>query len=159
MIYIINILTWLGQDMVTKNKNGGFQHTVKSKGGSMKEHSRDLIGFSVVFISLFLFTATFVIAAGDNVPSGQKLYETKCTQCHGKDAKGVAKMAKVLKVELTVVDLTQGAAVTIATADKIKIVTTGQKKMPKFKGKLTDEQIQDVVKYLESLQAAGAEKK
>lgn len=71
----------------------------------------------------------------------------------------MVKMAKVLKVEPVAIDLTRDDAVKLTTADKIKIVTGGKKKMPKFNGKLTDEQIQETVKYLETLQTSGGSKK
>jgi len=124
----------------------------------MKRHTRELIGFIGIFFSFFCFIAAFTVASGDILSPGQKLFEGKCAQCHGKDAKGVVKMAKVLKVEPSAIDLTREDAVKLTTADKIKTVTEGKKKMPKFKGKFTDEQIQETVKYLESLQTNGGSK-
>ncbi len=122
----------------------------------MKRHVREIVGFLGIFLSLFCFVTAFALADGDALSPGQKLFESKCAQCHGKDAKGNVKMAKVLKVDPVNVDLTRAAAVTLSTADKIKTVTNGNKKMPKFKGKLTDDEIQTAVKYLESLQANAA---
>ena len=83
---------------------------------------------------------------------GQKLFEAKCTQCHGKDAKGNVKMAKVLKVDPANVDLTQGAPVTTSAADLAGIVAKGKGKMPSFKAKLTADQIKQLVDYVKSLQ-------
>ncbi len=110
-------------------------------------------GFVLIFISIFLFTVTFVTAEGDNSQAGQKLFESKCAQCHGKDAKGVAKMVKMLKTTPAALDLTSGAAVALSAEDMGKIVSAGKKKMPKYKGKLTPEQIQQVVQYVKSLKA------
>jgi mono/diheme cytochrome c family protein len=121
----------------------------------MKNHLREQAGFAAIFFSLALFLLAFSVARSEDLAGGKKIFEGKCAQCHGKDAKGVAKMAKVLKVEPVVVDLTRDEAVKLSNADKVKTVTEGKKKMPKYKGKLTDEQIQGVVKYLESLQGAG----
>lgn len=121
----------------------------------MKNYFREITAFMGILVSIFLFVSAFALAADGDV-GGKKLFEAKCAQCHGKDGKGVAKMAKVLKVEPAVVDLTKDEAVKLSTADKLKTVTDGKKKMPKYKGKLTDEQIQQVVKYLGSLQRPKA---
>jgi cytochrome c6 len=116
-------------------------------------------GFLAILPSLALFLLAFSMARSEDLASGKKLFEGKCAQCHGKDAKGNLKMAKVLKLDPISVDLTRDEAVKLSNKDKVNTVSNGKKKMPKFKGKLTDVQIQDVVKYLESLQGAGGEKK
>ncbi len=125
----------------------------------MKNHLREHAGFAAIFFSLALFLLAFSVARSEDLAAGKKIFEGKCAQCHGKDAKGVVKMAKVLKVEPVAIDLTRDEAVKLTTADKVKTVTEGKKKMPKYQGKLTDEQIQQVVQYLESLQSAGGGKK
>jgi len=113
----------------------------------MKKNYREIAGFLFIFISIFSFIGAYVMAAGDMVPA-QKIFESKCAQCHGKDGKGVAKMVKVLKVDAAKLDLTREDAVKKTSAESEKIVTNGQKKMPKYKGKLTPTQIHDVVEYL-----------
>lgn len=120
----------------------------------MRQHLRELIGFTAIFVALSLFLTSFVLAAGDDA-AGQKLFESKCSQCHGKDAKGSAKMAKVLKVDPAAVDLTGEAASKLKAEEMELTVTNGKKKMPKFKGKLTAEQIQSVIKFVKSLQGAS----
>ncbi len=117
----------------------------------MKQNFRAVIGFLVIFTSLLLFITAFAVAAGDE-GGAQKLFESKCSQCHGKDAKGAVKMAKVLKVDANLVDLTRDDVVKMSAEDMQKTVTNGNKKMPKFKGKLTEAQIGDVVNYVRSLQ-------
>jgi mono/diheme cytochrome c family protein len=116
----------------------------------MKQHLREIVAFMGILLSVVLFTSTY--AFGAEMTPGQKLFEAKCTQCHGKDAKGNPKMAKVLKVDPVNVDLTQGAPVT-ATADELAaIVSKGKNKMPSFKAKLTADQIKQLVEYVKSLQ-------
>lgn len=122
----------------------------------MRIHLRMVLGAVAILVSLSLFVAAIAKAGGDGT-AGQKLFESKCTQCHGKDAKGSEKMAKVLKVELTDVDLTGEKASKLTAAETQKIVSGGQKKMPKFKGKLTDDQIKEVVAYVKSLQGGPSE--
>lgn len=125
----------------------------------MRQNFRLVLGLSAILLSISLFVTAFATATGDGT-AGQKLFESKCTQCHGKDAKGAEKMAKVLKVDLTAMDLT-GVDASKLTADEMaKTVSGGKKKMPKFKGKLTDDQIKEIVAYVKSLQggASGSEK-
>ena len=120
----------------------------------MKQYLREIVALLGIFFSVLLFTCTYAYGADAAVPANQKLFESKCAQCHGKDAKGNAKIAKVMKVDPALVDLTSGAAVTAKAEDLATIVSTGKGKMPKFKGKLTPDQITQVVQYVKSLQTA-----
>jgi len=127
--------------------------------GKTKQALRVLVGEALIGGALALFMASFAFAA-DAIPQpGQKIFVAKCAQCHGKDAKGLPNMAKVLKVDPIIINLTRDEAVALSDEDITKTVTAGKNKMPKFKGKLTDEQVQQVVKYLRSLQTTGADKK
>ena len=127
--------------------------------GEKKQPLRVLLGEILIGGALSLFLASFVFAA-DVIPQpGQKIFVAKCAQCHGKDAKGLPNMAKVLKVDPVLINLTRAEAVSLTDEAIVTTATFGKNKMPKFKGKLTDEQIQQVVKYLRSLQSAGGNKK
>lgn len=123
-----------------------------------KRTFRVFVGEAVIGGALALFLASYALAADQILPPGQKIFEGKCAQCHGKDAKGLAKMAKVLKVDQDKIDLTRPEVVKMTDAEVVKTVNEGNKKMPKFKGKLTDEQIQETIKYLRSLQNGKTEK-
>ena len=122
----------------------------------MRNHFREIVGFLVIALALFGFVKAF--AADTTVDPGKKIFEGKCAQCHGKDAKGVAKMAKVLKVDPVNIDLTRPEAVTMTSDDLEAIVTNGKNKMGKYKGKLTADQIKEVVAYLKTLQDASQSK-
>ena len=122
----------------------------------MRNHFREFIGFLAISLALLGFVSAF--AADATTPPGQKIFEGKCAQCHGKDAKGVAKMAKVLKVDPINVNLTRPEAVTLTSEDIQTTVTNGKNKMPKYKGKLTADQIQQVAEYLKSVQEASQSK-
>jgi cytochrome c6 len=127
--------------------------------GGKKKILRVLVGEAIIGGALGLFLASFAFAA-DVIPQpGQKIFIAKCAQCHGKDAKGLPNMAKVLKVDPGLINLTRAEAVSLTDEAIATIATFGKNKMPKFKGKLTDEQLQQVVKYLRSLQSAGTDKK
>lgn len=107
--------------------------------------------FSLI-LAVFSVTGLALAAEGNSAPSAQKLFESKCSQCHGKDAKGSPKMIKVLQVDPKAVDLT-GPKASKMTADEMeKTITQGRQKMPKFKRSLTPGQIKEVIAYIRTLQ-------
>ena len=76
--------------------------------------------------------------------SGADVYKTKCAMCHGPDGKkenpGMGVKA------LTSADI-RGKS----EADLIASVSKGKGKMPGYAGKLTDDQIKQVVAYVKTL--------
>jgi cytochrome c6 len=76
---------------------------------------------------------------------GKALYESKCAMCHGKD--GVAKpMAKGSA------NLNDPAFQKANDAAAIaKVATEGKNKMPAYKGKLSDAEIQAVAAHVKTL--------
>lgn len=77
-----------------------------------------------------------------NVPIaevGKKIYEEKCTLCHGSDGKLGLSGAK---------DLTQS---TLTHDEKVALVMNGKNAMMSFKEQLTPEQVEAVVLYVEAL--------
>jgi cytochrome c6 len=79
--------------------------------------------------------------------SGADLYQSKCASCHGAEGKGDTAMGKAMKVK----DLASDEVQKQSDADLTAIVEKGKKPMPGYEGKLTKEQITDVVKYLRAL--------
>jgi cbb3-type cytochrome c oxidase subunit III len=82
---------------------------------------------------------------------GKAIYEANCIRCHSKGAEGSADMAKKFKVAQASMDLTSQ---TVRDSDEkflIAFITEGKGAMPAFKGKLTKEQIEDVLAYARSL--------
>jgi cytochrome c6 len=71
---------------------------------------------------------------------GAAIYKAKCQMCHGADGKGNAVMG-VKPLDLTKSD-----------TDLTKAIGEGVKpKMPAYGGKLSDAEIEEVVKYLKTL--------
>jgi mono/diheme cytochrome c family protein len=89
-----------------------------------------------------------VIALGSGVPlaqsAGETLFKTKCAACHGPDGKGESAMAKKLGVRNLGSAEVQGQS----DAQITDIITKGKNKMPSFDGKLTKEQIGQLVAYI-----------
>lgn len=83
--------------------------------------------------------------------AGQKIFVAKCAACHGKDGKGSAPMAKMLKVDAAKLDATSADAQKMSEADIAKIVADGRGKMKGLKDKLKDDEIKSVVAYVKSL--------
>ncbi len=103
-------------------------------------------------LSLSLLIVPTVMAAQKDSPAkeakeGSSIFESKCFACHGKDAKGQTAMGKTLKIR----DL-HSAEVQKQTKEELtKIIEDGKGKMPAYKGKLSKDQINDLVDYIKSL--------
>lgn len=79
---------------------------------------------------------------------GADTYKAKCATCHGADGLAATPMAKSMKV----LSFKDPAMVKASDAQFIASTTNGKGKMPAYKGKLTDAQITDVIKYIRTLQ-------
>lgn len=79
--------------------------------------------------------------------AGEATYKAKCQSCHGAQGTPNPGIAKVMGVK----PFSDPEVKKLTPAEMIKATTDGKGKMPSFKGKLTDEQIKDVVAYLRTL--------
>jgi len=70
-------------------------------------------------------------------------YKAKCAMCHGADGAG--------KPAMGTKDLGSADIQKMSDADLTAAITNGKGKMPAYKGKLTDAQVTDLVKYIRSL--------
>ena len=96
---------------------------------------------------LILLAFTLVFSTWSLADSGAETFKAKCAMCHGADGKGDTAMGKNLKIR----DLGSGDVQAQSDADLNGIITNGKGKMPKYDGKLTKDQISDVVKYVRTL--------
>lgn len=99
------------------------------------------LGFAVLALAVMFCT---VSPAQD---TGASLFKAKCAMCHGPDGKGDTAMGKKLGLK----DLGSAEVQKMSDSDLEKIVTDGKDKMPSYKGKLTDAQIDSLVKYIRTL--------
>ncbi len=81
-----------------------------------------------------LLVATFGLGAFAARADDAALYASKCAGCHGKDAKGGKMAPKPIAG--------------MAEADAQKAIADGKGKMPGYKGKLSDEEIGGLAKYV-----------
>jgi len=82
-----------------------------------------------------------------SLADGAADYKAKCAMCHGADGKGDTSMGKMMKIR----DLSSADVQSQSDADLNGIITNGKGKMPKYDGKLTADQINDLVKYIRTL--------
>jgi cytochrome c6 len=86
---------------------------------------------------------------GQSAPAdaGAATFKSKCAMCHGPDGGGKTTMGEKLKIrDLRSTDV-QGQSDSALS----QIVTKGKEKMPSYDGKLTKEQIDQVVAYIREL--------
>jgi mono/diheme cytochrome c family protein len=83
----------------------------------------------------------------DSIKKGKRLYRGVCARCHGRNAEGSARMAKVGNLQ----KFSRGY-------DGYRVVVVnGRKKMPAWGGILTTNDIDDIGAYLETLAVEGSD--
>ncbi len=89
-----------------------------------------------------ILLALVVVAAASaaRAEDAAALFQKKCAMCHGKDGKGTPSGQKMGAKDLT--------AVKASEADLEKVIANGKGKMTAFKGKLSDDEIKSVAKYV-----------
>jgi mono/diheme cytochrome c family protein len=103
---------------------------------------KNLIRASMVVLVFALLTTTAFAA-----DSGADLFKSKCASCHGASGAGDTAMGKSMKLK----DLGSADVQKQSDADLANVITKGKKPMPAYEGKLTNDQIQDLVKYIRTL--------
>jgi mono/diheme cytochrome c family protein len=94
-------------------------------------------------MAVALLLAAALPAAADDAAA---LYKSKCQVCHGADGKGSPAGQK-----MGAKDFQSPEVAKQSDADLIKVTKEGKGKMPKYDGKLTDDQIKQLIKYIRSL--------
>ena len=74
------------------------------------------------------------------------LYKTRCQGCHSSDgrASGIGK-------KLGAKDFQDPEVAKMSEAELVKIIGNGKNKMPPYKGKLTDDEIKALAKYIKEM--------
>jgi len=90
------------------------------------------------------------VAKGDaSTKAGLALYTKNCASCHGKTGLGDGVKARTLKDSPG--DFSKAAFQTQADGDLFYKTKTGRGEMPKYEGKLADDDIWNIVNYLRTL--------
>ena len=97
--------------------------------------------------------AMIVLAAAIAAPAfaqsaGADTYKAKCQMCHGPDGTAATPMGKMMKIP----SFKDPSVVKASDAELIAVTKDGKGKMPAYNGKLTDDQIKEVVSFIRTLQ-------
>lgn len=103
---------------------------------------KQLLMRTLMFVAILGLTANGASAQSD----AADLYKSKCQACHGADGKGGAVGQK-----LGVRDFHSPEVAKESDEELFTITKNGKNKMPKFDGKLTDDQIKSLIKYIRSM--------
>src|SRR6516164_7412371 len=85
--------------------------------------------------------------AGACAQDAAALYKSKCQACHGPDGKGDTAAGKKVGVK----DFHSPEVAKLSDDELFDITKKGKGKMPAYDKKLTDDQIKDLIKYIQSL--------
>jgi mono/diheme cytochrome c family protein len=100
------------------------------------------------FAILLLLALVLIVAAPAQAQDAATLYKTKCVVCHSDDGSGSGATGKQLGAK----DLRSDEVQKQTDAQLNDSIANGVgKKMPAYKGKLTDPQIKDLVGYIREL--------
>jgi cytochrome c553 len=77
----------------------------------------------------------------------ETMFKTKCAACHGADGKGEVPMGKKLGAR----NLSSAEVQSQSDTQLTEVVTKGKNKMPAYDGKLTKEQIEQLIAYVREL--------
>jgi cytochrome c6 len=97
-------------------------------------------------LTMLVVLGFVMVARPAMADDAEALYKAKCQMCHGADGKGSTAGQK-----LGARDFHSPEVAKESDADLIKVTKEGKGKMPKFDGKLTDDQIKDLIKYIRKM--------
>ena len=94
-----------------------------------------------------LLAFLLLISTCSPAETAAETYKTTCAMCHGPDGKGDTALGKNLHAK----DLTSDEVRKKSDAELSTIIVKGKENMPGFEGRLTQAQINGLVKYIRSL--------
>ncbi len=96
---------------------------------------------SIILLAIAIFTFAFNSPALADATGGAKIFNANCNACHLGGKNAVQANKTLQKAALEKYGMNSVAAI-------VNQVTKGKNAMPAFKGRLTDEQIQNVAEYV-----------
>ena len=108
------------------------------------------IAFTVAVVAIVLppFAGSLQTVIAHNQPSAVQLYAKHCASCHGKDGRAKTFKAKFNHAR----DLTDPLWQDEVSDERLyNSVTNGKKKMPAYRKKLTEAEINSLVTYVRTL--------
>jgi cytochrome c6 len=102
-----------------------------------------IVKVAVLLMVLGLVLSTSALAAGP----GADTFKAKCAMCHGADGSGNTVMGKKFGLK----DLGSAEVQKMTDAQITEIITKGKEKMPAYGGKLSAEEIKNLVAFIRTL--------
>jgi cytochrome c6 len=102
------------------------------------------IGSAGLLVVAVLFLTTTSARAQNDAAS---LFKAKCAACHGADGSGSTPAGKSMKIR----DFHSADVQKQTDVQLTDVITAGKGTMPTYKGKLTDDQIKQLVGYIREL--------
>ena len=101
----------------------------------------------LAIVAAVVIAVVAVPVFADAGADGAALFKSKCAMCHGPDGSGQTPMGKSLKLK----DLHSAEVQKMTDKELFMLISDGKGKMPAFKAKLTQADIDAVVSYIHSL--------
>lgn len=120
----------------------------------MKVLCKSMVGLAVLTMTVAVGVRG-AAAEGGNIEAGKKLYEQRCSPCHGPDGKAETPTAKALNPKPR--DHTDGAYMNALTEEHLKKVikgggpAVGKSPIMPPQADLNDQQLNDVVAFVRTL--------
>jgi cytochrome c6 len=87
--------------------------------------------------------------ASESQSTPEAVYKSKCSTCHGADGSGNTPAGRATAAK----DFREPEVVQEADADLEGVIQTGRQKMPAYQGKLSEDQVDGLVRYIRQLQS------
>ena len=97
--------------------------------------------------TLPILAILLLISTGSMAETAAETYKTTCAMCHGAEGKGDTALGKNLHAK----DLTSDEVQKKSNEELSTIIVKGKENMPGFEGRLTQAQINGLVKFIRSL--------
>lgn len=98
-------------------------------------------------LSILGFAIAVALVVGSTANAQEDLYKSKCAACHGADGAANTAVGKSMKIR----DFHSPDVQKQTDAQLTEIITSGKGAMPSYKGKLTDDQIKQMVGHIRDL--------
>jgi mono/diheme cytochrome c family protein len=105
------------------------------------------VGFLAILIGVLAVPLAFSADASSAAAAGEATFKAKCSICHGADGSAKTMMGERLKIR----DMHSEDVQKQSDAELTGIITNGKGKMTPYKGKLSEEQITQVVSYIREI--------
>ena len=102
---------------------------------------------TILRASIMMLALTLIFSVYSFADAGADTFKAKCAACHGATGAGDTTMGKNLKLH----DLGSADVQKQSDEELTTIISKGKGKMPAYDGKLSKEQIGDLVKHIRSL--------